>query len=140
MARTKLIKSFVHNLADSYMSTLGWVEGDYKSTWLYRAALESGVHNISFDIRSSVITPEDLKHQAILKKSLVGLSEHFDAMLKSQGIEPSFVPDLSFNFSLPVHDQNELYVLCNAIAIDVSGKEHVATAIENKYGYEVLAT
>jgi hypothetical protein len=140
VARIKLIKSFVHNLADSYMSTLGWVDGDYKSTWLYRVALESGVHDITFDIRNSVITPKGLKHEVVLLKSLANLTEHFDSMLKTQGVEPSFVPVLTFNFSVPVHSQRELHILCNATATDITGKEHIAALIENRYGYEILAT
>ena len=139
MARTKLIKSFAHNLADSYMSTLGWVEGDYKSTWLYRSALESGVSSIRFSVRNSVIEPNDLKHETVLKKSLVGLSEHFDSMLASQGIEPNFVPVLTFMFEVPEFSNKELHVRCKAIATDVTGKEHVAVPIDIRYGYEVLA-
>ncbi|HDZ3716237.1 TPA: hypothetical protein RSW55_004273 [Vibrio vulnificus] len=98
MPKNKLIKSFVHNLADSYMSTLGWVEGDYKSTWVYRAALESDVSSIRINIRSNTIEPSGVKHDVILKKSLIGLNEHFDSMLASQGIEASYVPELTFFF------------------------------------------
>ena len=140
MARTKLIKSFVHNLADSYMSTLGWVEGDYKSTWLYRSALESCVSKICIDVRNSIIEPSGLKHEAVLKKSLVGLSEHFDSMLASQGVEACYVPSLRFVFDVPELSTRELNLVCNAFAVDVSGKEHIAAPIENKYGYEILAT
>jgi len=140
VARTKLIKSFVHNLADSYMSTLGWVEGDYKSTWLYRSAFESGVSRICIDVRNSIIEPSGLKHEAVLKKSLVGLSEHFDSMLASQGIEASYVPSLKFTFDAPELSNRELHLFCNASAVDVAGKEHIAEPIENKYGYEILAT
>ena len=140
MPRIKLIKSFVHNLADSYMSTLGWVEGDYKSTWLYRAALDSGVSSIRISIRNATIEPSGLKHEAVLKKSLVGLNEHFDSMLASQGVEASYIPELTFSFSAPDLSSNELHLICNASAVDVTGKEHVAVPIENRYGYEVLAT
>nr|WP_086939182.1 hypothetical protein [Thaumasiovibrio occultus] len=140
MARTKLIKSFVHNLADSYMSTLGWIEGDYKSTWLYRSALESGVQKICIDVRNSIVEPCGLKHEAVLKKSLVGLSEHFDSMLASQRVEASYVPSLRFTFDIPELCDRELHLVCIASAIDVTGKEHIAPPIENKYGYEKLAT
>lgn len=122
------------------MSTLGWVEGDYKSTWLYRAALESGVSNIRINVRSATIEPSGLRHEAVLKKSVVGLNEHFDSMLASQGIEASYVPALSFAFSAPELSGNELHIICNASAVDVTGKEHVAASIENRYGYEILAT
>ncbi|WP_319557687.1 hypothetical protein [Thiomicrorhabdus sp.] len=140
MARTKLIKSFVHNLADSYMSTLGWVEGDYKSTWLYRSAMESVVSKICIDVRNSTIEPSGLKYETVLKKSLAGLNEHFDSMLASQGIEASYVPSLRFAFDVPELSKRELHLVCNASAVDVTGKEHVAAPIENKYGYEILAT
>lgn len=122
------------------MSTLGWVEGDYKSTWLYRAALESGVSSIRISIRNATIEPGGLKHEAVLKKSLVGLNEHFDSMLASQGLEGSYVPELTFVFSAPGLSCNELHLICNASAVDVTGKEHVAAPIENRYGYEILAT
>ena len=140
MPRIKLIKSFVHNLADSYMSTLGWIEGDYKSTWLYRAALESGVSCININIRSATIEPAGLKHEDVLKKSLLGLNEHFDSMLASQGVEASYVPALTFSFLAPELSSKELHLICNALAADVTGKEHVAAPIENRYGYEILAT
>ncbi len=122
------------------MSTLGWVEGDYKSTWLYRSALESGVNKICIDVRNSIIEPSGLKHETVLKKSLIGLSEHFDSMLASQGIEASYVPLLRFTFDVPELSNRELHLICNALAVDAAGKEHLAAPIENKYGYEILAT
>ncbi|MDT3337926.1 hypothetical protein Q4Q49_21965, partial [Shewanella sp. SP1S1-7] len=126
MPKLKYIKSFVHNLADSYMSTLGWVEGDYKSTWVYRSALESGVNEIYFDIRNYEISPSTLIHRTVLQKSLEGLNEHFDKMLKTQNIEPSFVPSITFKFEIPKLSESMLHIVCIATAVDTTGKEHIA--------------
>ena len=120
------------------MSTLGWVEGDYKSTWVYRSALESYVNEITFDIRNSEISPYILEHRDVLQKSLVGLNDHFDTMLKTQGIEPSLVPKLTFKFEIPKLSEKMLHIVCIATAVDSTGKQHIAAPIINHYEYEVL--
>jgi hypothetical protein len=137
MPRMKMLKSFAHNLADSYLSTLGWTENDYNSTWLYRAALESGETNIEINIRNQTIEPNNLKHIDILKESLDGLNEFFNSMVATQGIEPRMISGLRFTINIPKLAKGEVNISCVAIAVDSSGKEHVSKPVFCKYDYEI---
>lgn len=121
------------------MSTLGWVDGDYKSTWVYRSAIESGVHSIVINVRESMIVPEGLAYASTLEKSLSGLNEQFDAMLISQNMKPEIVTELIFEIEIPNHSNDFVHLICKPSAVDHLGNKHMVAPIEIRYRYEIQA-
>ncbi|MCB1775291.1 MAG: hypothetical protein KDI88_16885 [Gammaproteobacteria bacterium] len=139
MPSLKQVKAFAHNVADAYLGTLGWVADDYKSTWLYRAALDSGVRHIELDILRKRIEPPDLQHHAVLLASLDGVDEHFFSMLASQDLAPDTVRSLVFHCAFPSLAQETVSIVCTPVAIDSGGVEHRGVAVTKEYGFEILA-
>ena len=124
MPSLKPLKSFVHNVADSYLSTYGWQNGAYVSTWVYRAAVDSGLHYLEIDIFNRRIIPNDAQHSDELLYSIDDFDERFVKMINSSGITRESVKSLVFKFYITEFLQDKVNFVCSPEAIDLNDKLH----------------
>jgi hypothetical protein len=137
MPNRKVLRSVIHNLAHSFLSALGYVDGDYIYEHLRRKAEETGVPHIVLDALNGTIDPPAFRTEALMKAA-GALPRQLEHLIVSGGAGMSLVQaaEITIDFDLArepireVVDGGGILVKrdyrCEGRIIDDQGHAHAA--------------
>ena len=137
MAKAKNLNGLPGNLAQSYLSTLGYYDGGYMADWINYIAQENKISELEIDILNKTIVPKVFEVEALLH-DLEKLKNIIAVELKNNGFESSFIKNATLKFEIPIHEKNST-VYCFPELEDENGKVYkpkvrvVETAYESNF-------
>jgi hypothetical protein len=134
----KLLKAFAHNIADSYLSTMYQLGGFYYATWIYKSAMDSGLHYLETDVFNKRINPSDARYSDALLISIENLETNFVKMLNTSGIKREVVKSLLFKFEFLEFPTNRVMFICKPELIDMNNKLHSGKTITVDYPEHII--
>jgi hypothetical protein len=105
MTKTKTLNSLIHNLSQSYFSTLNYWDGGYMCDWIVNAAFELGIDKIKIDLLKKQISPKEMEIKPLLYY-LDSLTPIIQKTLESNDLPDDFVTEAVFDIS--VSEKREL--------------------------------
>ena len=137
MAKAKNLNGLPANLAQSYLSTLGYFNGGYMADWINFIAQENNIGEVEIDILNKKIVPKEFEVEALLS-DLMKLRNIIEVELKNNGFEITFIKNAKLNFRIPIKNGNST-VYCLPQIEDENGKiykpknEIIETAYETNF-------
>jgi hypothetical protein len=137
MAKAKNLNGLPSNLAQSYLSTLGYYDGGYMADWINFIAQQNRISELEIDILNKEIFPKEFKVEALLH-DLEKLKNIIAVELKNNGFETSFVKKAILRFEIPIQKGNST-IYCFPQIEDENGKIYspknriVETAYETNF-------
>ncbi len=137
MAKAKNLNGLPGNLAQSYLSTLGYFDGGYKADWINAIAQENKISELEIDILNKRIVPKQFEVKALLH-DLEKLKNIISVELENNGFEMSFIKSATLKFEIPILETNST-IYCFPQIEDKNGKVYkpknriVETAYETNF-------
>ena len=137
MAKAKNLNGLPGNLAQSYLSTLGYYDGGYMADWINFIAQENKISELEIDIINKTIVPNEFEVEALLY-DLEKLKNIISTELKNNGFDMSFIKSATLKFEIPIQETNSK-IYCFPQIVDQNGKVYksknriIETAYETNF-------
>jgi hypothetical protein len=139
MPKRRTLNGIPGNLAQSYLSTLGYYDGGYMADWINYIARENNLSEIEIDIITEKIEPKEANIKA-LKSGLKKLNGILTKELTIKGYEKSFIKKAKMKFEIPITNPRiKKTIYCYPFLVDQDGniykpkKRIVETAYEVEF-------
>jgi hypothetical protein len=129
MAFHKTLKSVVRGLAESFASTMNYVDDDYVMGHIVRAAWSTGAREFRTDLLTGLSDPSPLLVPPVMR-SLAARAGQLQGLLKSSNSDPAFVSvaELLVTVDPSVRRRNGQFRLspftCTVRIVDDRGQEY----------------
>ena len=139
MPRKRNLNGIPGNLAQSYLSTLGYYDGGYMADWINYIAREKKLSEIEIDILSNQVKPQIADIEP-LKTSLEKIRKILFIELVNNGFEVNFIKRAIMKFEIPINEiRMNKTIFCYPYLEDIDGKIYkpkkqiIETAYEVKF-------
>jgi hypothetical protein len=129
MPSHKTLKSVVHSMAESFVSTLNYVDDDYVMGHIVKAAWTTGAREFRVDLLTGLSDPSPLLVPPVMR-SLAARAGQLQGLLKSSNSDPAFVSvaELLVTVDPSVRRRNGQFRLspftCTVRIVDDRGQEY----------------
>jgi hypothetical protein len=121
LEKRKILNGLPNSLTQSYFSTIFYYEKGYMVDWIWNAAIENNITELTIDILNETVEPKVIQIKPIIVH-LPTLKETIEKTLKNENFELNFIKDGKLYIKI---FEKENRLRCVAILTDQENKKYI---------------